>query len=87
MVKVHRAALEILETIGMGEVPQVVVDQALAKGCRLTETGRLSFPAAFVEDTIAGAGRNFVLHGRDPKHDIEVSDRKVYYGTGGAAVP
>jgi len=86
VVRVHHAALEILETVGMGEVPQVVVDRALAKGCRLTDKGRLSFPAAFVEDVIAGAGRNFVLHGRDPKHDIEVTGRKVYYGTGGAAV-
>ena len=86
VIKVHRAALEILETVGMGEVPRVVLDRALAKGCRLTDAGRLLFPAAFVEDTIAGAGRDFVLHGRDPKHDIEVSGRKVYYGTGGAAV-
>jgi trimethylamine--corrinoid protein Co-methyltransferase len=83
---IHRSALSVLEEIGMGEVPQVVVDQALARGCRLSEDGRLCFPESFVEDVVAGAGRNFVLHGRSPEHDIEVGGSKVYYGTGGAAV-
>ena len=83
---IHRASLSVLEEIGMGEVPNVVVERALEQGCRLNEDGRLCFPAAFVEDVVAGAARNFVLHGRAPEHDVEVGGSKVYYGTGGAAV-
>ncbi|MGI9412650.1 MAG: trimethylamine methyltransferase family protein [Hyphomicrobiales bacterium] len=83
---IHRAALTVLDEIGMGEVPQVVRERALARGCRVTETGRVLFPRAFVEDIVAGAARRFVLHGRAPEHDIEVGGERVYYGTGGAAV-
>ena len=43
-------------------------------------------PRALVEDTLASCARNFVLHGRDPKHDMEPSGNKVYFGTAGAAV-
>lgn len=83
---IHRSALVVLDEIGMGEVPQVVVDRALEQGCRLSDKGRLCFSPSFVEDIIAGAGRNFTLHGRDAAHDIEVGGSRVYYGTGGAAV-
>ena len=83
---IHRAALTVLAEIGMGEVPAIVMERALSRGCSATDTGRLLFPRSFVEDTIAGAARQFVLHGRRPEHDIEVGGKRVYYGTGGAAV-
>ena len=80
------AAFEILEDIGMSEVPDVVLEQALAQGCHINELGRLSFPRSFVEDIIDGACKSFTFHGRDPKHDIEVGGDKVWFGTGGAGV-
>lgn len=84
--RIHHAVLDVLERIGMGMVPKILADQAIARGCHLNDRGRLSFPRAYVEDVIAGAGRNFTLHGRNPQHDIEITDQKVHYGTGGAAV-
>ena len=80
------AAFEILEDIGMSEVPDVVLEQALAQGCHINELGRLSYPRAFVEDIIDKACKTFTLYGRDSKHDIEVGGDKVWFGTGGAAV-
>lgn len=79
-------AFRVLEEIGMSEVPQVVLEQALAKGARLNDLGRVCFPRALVEDIIDGAAKSFVYHGRDPRHDFEVGGDKVYFGTGGAAV-
>ena len=79
-------AYRILEEIGMAEVPQIVMDKAIEKGCTTNALGRLSFSRAFVEDIIAGASKKFTLHGRDPSLDIEVGGDKVYFGTGGAAV-
>lgn len=76
--RIDNAAKDVLEHIGMGEVPKVISDLAVARGCSVDEHGRLRFPRAFVEDVIAGAARNFVLHGRDPKHDIEVTGTKVH---------
>ncbi len=83
---IYQTALRILEDVGMAEVPDSFQRVALAKGARLTELGRLAFPRALVEDTIAGAAPGFVYHGRDPRHDIEIGGSRVYFGTGGAAV-
>lgn len=70
----------------MGEAPLLLQQQALGKGAHINAKNRLCYPVAMVEDIIAGACKNFVLHGRDPRHDIEVGGDKVYFGTGGAAV-
>lgn len=70
----------------MGEVPKVFEEQALAKGAFLNELGRLAFPASLVEDVIDGAAKSFVLHGRVPEHDLEIGGKRVFFGTGGAAV-
>ena len=50
------------------------------------DDGRLRFPRALVEDTIARATRRFALHGQDPRHDMEPWGKNVYFGTAGAAV-
>jgi len=81
---VHEAALDILETIGMGDHVEPWRDLICANGGWVDEAGRLCFPKAMVRDAIAKAGRNFTLCGRDPKHDMYVADGRVYY-TGGSA--
>jgi trimethylamine---corrinoid protein Co-methyltransferase len=86
MERIHRAALQLLETVGLGSAIPSCVEAMTAQGCWMNEKGRLCIPPALVEDTIAKARRNFVLHGRDPKHDMEPSGTKVYFGTAGAAV-
>jgi len=84
--KIYDASLVILSDIGMGEAPPALVEQCLSKGAIQSDTGRLCFPKAMVEDIIAGACREFILPGRDTNHDIEIGGEKVYFGTGGAAV-
>jgi len=84
--QIYRTSLRILEEIGMGEAPPVLVAQALKQGASLGPGGRLCFPASMVEDTISKACKKFVFYGRDPKHDFEIGGDKVYFGTGGAAV-
>ena len=86
ITRIHRAALEVLETIGMGEPIPILQELALAKGCHMNGEGRLCFPAAFVEDIVAQAAKSFTLCGRNPKHDLDIRDKKVHFGTGGAAV-
>ena len=84
--RVHRAALEVLETIGLADPIPSCVEAVTAAGGRLGPEGRLLFPRALVEDTIAGAARRFPLHARDPRHDMEPWGDKIYFGTAGAAV-
>jgi trimethylamine--corrinoid protein Co-methyltransferase len=86
VLKIHSAALDALETIGLADAPPTGVDYLVGAGAILGEDGRIRFPRALVEDTIARANRSVTLMGRDPKHDMELSGARVHYGTAGAAV-
>src|SRR5690242_13470103 len=67
---IHEAALDVLERIGMAQALPSCIEACTARGAYLNEHGRLSFPRALVEDTVAGAARRFPLHGQDPRHDL-----------------
>ncbi len=84
--RIHQAALEVLERIGMAEPTATVRDLALEKGCRLDDSGRLLFPQGLIEDTVAGACHEFVLYGQKPEHDVEARAGQLHFATGGAAV-
>jgi trimethylamine---corrinoid protein Co-methyltransferase len=86
VIRIHQAALDVLETIGMADAPPSGVELLTVAGAKLENNGRITFPRSLVEDVIAGAGRHFVLHGQNPRHDIEPWGEKVYFGTAGAAV-
>ena len=84
--KIHHAALDLLENIGVADPIEDTRDRALAAGCHFNDQGRLCFPSAFVEDIIAGAAREFTLFGRDPGHDLEIGGERVYFSTCGESV-
>ena len=84
--RIHQTALDVLEKTGMGDPPPSCVALATAAGGWLNDAGRLCFPRALVEDTVAGACRSFVLHGRAPGRSLEISGNRVHFGTAGAPV-
>lgn len=84
--RIHRAALDVLENVGLSQAIPSCVELVTAAGGKFTDEGRLLFPRALVEDTIANAARNFPIYARDPKHDLEPWGNKVHFGTAGAAV-
>ncbi len=86
LARIHDAALEVLERVGMADATPALRDLALAKGARVDDKGRLCFPRSLVEDVVAGAAHGMTLHARNPDKDLEVSGRRVHFGTGGAAV-
>lgn len=86
VIRVHRAALDVLAEIGMADAPPSGIELMTRAGAQLQANGRLTFSHGVIEDMIAGAGRHFVLHGQDPRHDMEPWGKKVYFGTAGAAV-
>ena len=87
--RIHRAALDVLAETGMGEVPPVVRDALAPKGLALDGDGRMRFPAALVEDTLAAARRDVVLWGQGtgskPAEGLDLSGARVHAGSGGAA--
>lgn len=86
--RVHAAALDLLEQIGMqsAAMPERVKNAALAHGCLLTGECRLRFPRALVEDMIARAAKRFDVYARDPAWDFEAANDRINFCTGGAAV-
>ena len=84
--RIHRAALQVLETVGFSGASELVSDILLGGGCRLADDGRILFPPALVEDVVAAAGRDIVLYGQVPSRDIHITGSGVHFGTGGAAV-
>ena len=86
MRRIHDTALDLLEKLGMGEVPPRLHADLLAVGASDNGSGRVLFPPDLVESAVDQAAKSFVLHGRDPDRSIEIGGNKVYFGTGGAAV-
>jgi len=86
VLKVHNAALDVLENIGLADAIPTCIDALLPKGCTISPEGRLLFPRSLIEHTLAIAARKFTLYGQDPKYDMEPWGKKVYFGTAGAAV-
>ena len=84
--RIHNAALDALEVIGLADAPQSGIDAMTAAGATLGDDGRIRISRALVEDTLALAARDITLCGRDPAHDLHLSGRKVHFGTAGAAV-
>ncbi len=84
--KIHHAALDVLEQVGLSDAIPSCIEAVTAAGGRLSEQGRLLFPRALIEDTIARAARHFPLHAQNPAQDMEPWGKRVYYGTAGAAV-
>ncbi|WP_432449726.1 trimethylamine methyltransferase family protein [Aliiroseovarius marinus] len=86
MARIHHAALDALEQIGLADAPPSGIDIMTRAGAILGDDGRLRFPRALVEDMLAKAKKDVVLCGRDPRHDLDLSGTRVHYGTAGAAV-
>lgn len=86
MERIHHAALDALERIGLADAPECGVARLVARGCVQGEDGRIRFPRAVVEDALARANREVVLYSRDGRHDLDLSGTRVHFGTAGAAV-
>lgn len=84
--RIHETALDALEQVGLADAPPSGIDYLTGAGAILGDDGRIRFPRALVEDTIARANRSITLCGRDPRHDLLLSGQRVHYGTAGAAV-
>ncbi len=86
MLRIHKAALDVLQTIGIADAPQSGIEAMSALGAELSEGDRLTFSPALVEDTIASAPRALTLHGQTSQHDMQLHGSRVHFGTAGAAV-
>lgn len=86
VARINDAALQALEEIGLAKTPASGRKILLEAGAVEGDNGRICFPRGLVEDMLAMAAKNFILHARDPKFDLDLSGTNVHFGTAGAAV-
>lgn len=85
--RIHEASLTVLKRTGIGVVASEAREIFRGAGALIDEENdRVYIPRAMVEDALAKAQNEVVLHGRDPKHTITLRGQRVHMGTGGAAV-
>ena len=84
--KIHTAALDALERVGLADAPSSGVEILTNAGAILGDDGRIRFPRALVEDMLTKAAREITLYSRDGNNDLLLSGNRVHYGTAGAAV-
>ncbi len=83
--RIHQAALDALEQIGLAQAIPSCVEVCTAAGAIMGDDGRLRFPRALVEDVVTKAWRHQPLFAQQEKYDMLPSGNRVYYGTAGAA--
>ncbi|MEX0319868.1 MAG: trimethylamine methyltransferase family protein [Ruegeria sp.] len=86
VTQITETAFAILESIGMADCPLDVADLAVAAGARRRDDGRLCFPRAMVEHTIATAMQRVNIPGFEEDFGLTIGGGQVHIGTGGAAV-
>jgi trimethylamine--corrinoid protein Co-methyltransferase len=83
--KIHETSLKILEEIGV----KVELEEALQifkkHGAKIDGV-IVRIPASLVEEVLKLVPHKFLMGGRDEKNDLILDDKKVYLGTGGAAL-
>ncbi len=84
--RIHAAALDALEQIGLADAPPSGVAILTGAGAVQGDDGRIRFPRALVEDMLRLAARDITLCARDPAFDLDLGGSRVHYGTAGAAV-
>ena len=71
VTRIHQAALDVLEGIGMADAPPSGVELLTAAGAKLGREWPDHVSALGRRGHDRRAGRRFVLHGLDPRHDLE----------------
>ncbi len=83
--QIHDTALKLLETVGLSDAPDSIIDLVVKNGGQLLANKRLLFPATLVNNAINNLHRDITLHGRQPGYELSLSGQSVHVGTGGAA--
>jgi len=87
IVKIHEAALEVMEEAGVKFPSHRALDVLEEAGCSVDrETMVAKLPSDLVISTLRQAPTRFLLAGRDPKDDLWIDDRTSHLSTDGCAV-
>ncbi len=80
--EVHRASLEILETIGVRVPHQEGVQLLREAGCRVKEGSVVLIPNWLVEECIRSAPSRITIYNRKGEQAMRLEGRNIHFGTG-----
>ena len=83
--KIHTATLDILENIGVADMPVNASEYIVSAGGHINTNNRLCIPKPLVKKALAGIKKPVTLHGRLPGNELVLDKKRVFVGTGGAA--
>ena len=85
IARIHEAALRILEETGVRVGLEEAREIFRRHGARV-DGESVKIRPSLVEEALSVAPRQFLMAGREKKHDLILGDKRVYMGTGGAAL-
>ncbi len=84
---IHKTSLKILQQTGVKSENEEILTHFSKIGAEVDfEKGIIRFSPTLVEDAINKASSKVFLCGREEKNDLNLEGKKVYCGTGGAAL-
>jgi len=83
--RIHETSLRILEEIGV-KMPLEEALRIFKKHGAKVDDEIVRIPSSLVEQGLKLVPHQFVMAGRDEKDDLYMEDKRVYLGTGGAAL-
>jgi trimethylamine--corrinoid protein Co-methyltransferase len=87
IVKIHQAALEVMEEAGVRFPSERALNVLEEAGCPVDrQTMVAKLPSGLVMDCLRRAPSQYLLAGRDPKDDLWIDDKTSYLSTDGCAV-
>ena len=80
--EIHRASLEILETVGVQVSHEEAVQLLRDAGCRVKDENVVQFPNWLVEECIRSAPSRITMYNRKGEEAMRLEGRNIYFGLG-----
>jgi trimethylamine--corrinoid protein Co-methyltransferase len=80
--EIHRASLEVLESVGLRFHHEEAVARLAGAGCRVKNGDVVLFPGWLVEETIRSAPSRITIFARNGTEAMRLEGRNVYFGLG-----
>jgi len=85
--EIHAATMKVMENTGIAVHCKKALEIFESGGAKVDyEKMRVYIPEKLVEKCVEAAPSKITLYGREEKHDLVLTDKNVYLGTGGTAL-
>ncbi len=84
--QIVETSYRILEEVGFAQSTPHCSEICVAFGATMGSDGRLRMSREVVQKAMDTCQRELILHGQDPKHDLQLNGQRVHFSTAGAAV-